>query len=222
MRSAGDERWIPRHGVMSSYPGSESMDSTTPFGAMATTRSCRPSMPLYRVGELLKKGRRAWPAGSEFAFGPGGHELTIFQASIEPGLVEDVRRGPAEFALIVEAPVIVLAFRFGETGRWEEAPYCWHLQPEFRQIIPAAAEAAEARALLWITLVGADDGLIHAQRGMTLSPPFTRALHDAIRRQAMSPFDPKHCTAAISRLFVDCPNPGDRLRSAIARTLGNG
>ncbi len=207
---------------MSSFPGSESIDSTMSFGAMATPRSYRPSMPLYRVGELLKKGRRSWPSGSEFAFGPGGHELTIFHPSIEPRLVEDVRRGPAEFALIVEAPVIVLAFRFGKTAGWEETPYCWHLQPEFRQIIPAAAEADEARALLWITLVGANDGLIHAQRGMTLSPPFTRALHDAIRRQAMSPFDPKDCTAAIRRLYVDRPNPEDRLGIAVARTPGNG
>lgn len=207
---------------MSSFSGSGSIDSAMLFGAMATTRSCRPSMPLYRVGELLKKGRRAWPAGSEFAFGPAGHELTIFHPSIEAGLVEDVRRGPAEFALIVEAPVIVLAFRFGEAGGWYEAPYCWHLQPEFRRIVPAAVEADEARALLWITLVGADDGLIHAQRGMTLSPPFTRALHDAIRSQAMSRFDPNQCTEAISRLYRDRPDTFDRLRGAIARTPGNG
>ncbi len=41
--------------------------------------------------------------------------------------------------------------------------------------------------MLWITLVGAEDGIIHAQRGMTLSPAFTRELHDAIRTQAMRP-----------------------------------
>ncbi len=130
-------------------------------------------------------------------------------------------RGPAEFALIVEQPVLVLAYRFGEAIRWEDTPYSWHLQPESRRVVPAAAVAPEARALLWITLVGSDDGIIHAQRGMTLSPPFTRALHDAIRAQAFRPFDPCACTAAIANLYLSHPDPLDRLERAVARTMGN-
>lgn len=204
---------------MSYLPGSGPVDSAKFYGAMPRTR--RAVAPVYRVGELLHRGRRDWPAGAEFAFGPGGHELTVFHPAIEPELIDDFRRGPAEFALIVEQPVIVLAFRFGASGDWDEAPYCWHLQPEFRRVVPAAAVAPEARALLWITLVGAVDGLIHAQRGMTLSPPFTRALHDAICSQAMRPFDPNDCTAAITSLYLDRPEPMARLESAIARTMGN-
>jgi hypothetical protein len=181
----------------------------------------RPVTPVYRVGELFHRGRRRWPQGAEFAFGPGGHELTVFSPAIGPELVEDVRRGPGEFALIVRKPVLVLAYRFGESIPWEDVPYCWHLQPEFRRVVPAAVVAPEARALLWITLVGAEDGIIHAQRGMTLSPPFTRALHDAIRDQAMSPFDPSGCTAAISSLYPPDLDTVDRLESAVARTMGN-
>jgi hypothetical protein len=181
----------------------------------------RPVAPVYRVGELLHRGRRRWPSGAEFAFGPGGHELTVFSAGIGPDLVDAVRRGPAEFALVVEGPVIVLAYRFGESIPWGDAPYCWHLQPEFRRVVPAAVVAPEARALLWITLVGADDGIIHAQRGMTLSPPFTRALHDAIRAQAMSPFDSTDCTLAISSLYPPHCDTVDRLESSVARTMGN-
>jgi hypothetical protein len=181
----------------------------------------RPMAPVYRVGELFHRGRRQWPRGAEFAFSPGGHELTVFSPAIGPELIDDVRRGPAEFALIVQNPVIVLAYRFGESIPWEDVPYCWHLQPEFRRVVPAAVVAPEARALLWITLVGADDGIIHAQRGMTLSPPFTRALHDAIRHQAMSPFDSSDCTAAISSLYPPHQDTVDRLASAVARTMGN-
>lgn len=181
----------------------------------------RPVAPIFRVGELFRRGRREWPCGAEFAFGPGGHELTIFRRGIGPELIDDVRRGPAEFALIVRGPVIVLAYRFGASIAWEDVPYCWHFQPEFRRVVPAAVVAPEARALLWITLVGADDGLIHAQRGMTLSPPFTLALHDAIREQALSPFDPSDCTAAISRLYPPNLDTVDRLASAVARTMGN-
>src|SRR5262249_7488259 len=177
--------------------------------------------PVYRVGEVFSRRRRSWPAGAEFAFGPGGHGLTLFHPLIRPELIEDVRRGPAEFALIVRPPVIVLAYRFGETIPWEDTPHSWHLQPEFRRVVPATIVTPEIRSLLWITLVGAEDGIIHAQRGMTLSPPFTRALHDAIRAQAMSRFDSHACTAAISALYPPDLDTVDRLDMAVARTMGN-
>jgi hypothetical protein len=204
---------------MSYLPEPDSVGSAKVSGIIPRTR--RAVAPVYRVGERFHRGRADWPAGSEFAFGPGGHELTLFRSGIGPELIDDVRRGPAEFALIVEQPVVVLAYRFGDSIPWEDAPYSWHLQPEFRRVVPAAVVAPEARALLWITLVGAEDGIIHAQRGMTLSPPFTRALHDAIRAQAMRPFDPCDCTSAISNLYLAHPDSIDRLEIAVARTMGN-
>jgi hypothetical protein len=75
--------------------------------------------------------------------------------------------------------------------------------------------------LLWISLVGAEDGMIYAQRGMTLSPGFTRALNDAIRAQALMAFDPEECTMAIARVFLDYPTTVARLPLALARTMGN-
>ena len=79
----------------------------------------------------------------------------------------------------------------------------------------------ETRALLWISLVGADDGIIHAQRGIALSPSFTLALHGAIRAQALTAFDPEQCTLAISKIFLSRPATVDRLPQAVARTMGN-
>ncbi len=215
--AAGDEVVEEAEMDYVSEPGS--VDSAPLAGVMQRARRSVP--PAYRVGEPFHRGRRDWPAGSEFAFGLAGHELTLFHPEIGPDLIDDVRRGPAEFGLIVRQPVIVLAYRFGDAIPWEDTPYSWHLQPEFRRLIPAAVGAPEARALLWITLVGAEDGIIHAQRGMTLSPPFTRALHDAIRTQAMRPFDPCACTSAISNLYLTRPDPIDRLDIAVARTMGN-
>ena len=184
-------------------------------------RADRPVVPVYRVGELLKQGRRGWPEGSQFSFGPGCYELSLFHQKIDDDLVEGVRRGPAEFALIVVAPVIVLAYRFGESILWNDVPYSWHLQPATRRFVPALVDSPETRSLLWITLVGAGDGIIHAQRGMTFSPSFTRVLHEAIRTQAMSAFRPEDCTKAISRIYLKYPKTVDRLAIASARTMGN-
>ena len=185
------------------------------------SRADGPVTPIYRVGEIFQRRRREWPEGAEFGFGPGVHELTLFHSEIGDELVDGVSRGPAEFALIVEPPLIVLAYRFGDAIPWSDVPYVWHLQPEGRRFIPDRVTSTEARSLLWITLVGARDGLIHAQRGMTLSPSFTQAIHDAIRAQAMSPFHPEGCTRAISRIYVKYPSMLDRLNIAAVRTMGN-
>jgi hypothetical protein len=176
---------------------------------------------VYRVGEFFHRGRHSWPEGAQFACGPGGYELTLFHAEIGEELVDDLRRGPAEFGLIVESPLIVLAYRFGNSIPWNDIPYSWHLQPKERRVLPKRIRSPQARSLLWITLVGARDGMIHSQRGMTLSPAFTRALQAAIRTQAMKAFDPDGCTAAISSLYLDYPRTVDRLEIAQARTMGN-
>ena len=131
----------------------------------------KPSLvSVYRVGEPFRRGYRSWPKGSQFTYGPGGLELTIFHHHIREDAVADVLRGSAEFALIVDLPVIVLAYRFGESIPWNDVPYSWHLQPVSWRVVPPREHSPEARVLLWISLVGADDGIIHAQRGMTLSP----------------------------------------------------
>jgi hypothetical protein len=179
------------------------------------------SVRPYRVGELLVRGHHCWPEGAQLALGPGRFELTIFRRDDCANLMADVQRGEAEFALIVDLPVIVLAYRLGELGAWNDVPFSWHLQATKAKIVPRLDHAAEARALLWISLVGAEDGIIQAQRGMTLSPAFTFALREAIRAQAMTTFDSEECTLAISRLYLKHPSIAERLSLAAARTMGN-
>jgi hypothetical protein len=178
-------------------------------------------VPIYRVGELFRHGHYSWPAGSRFTYSPGGLELTLFHPEIRDDMVDDVRRGEAEFAMIIEPSVIVLAYRFGHAILWEDVPYSWHLQPADWRVVPSITHSPETRALLWISLVGANDGIIHAQRGIALSPSFTLALNRAIRAQAMAEFDAEECALAISKIFLGHRDTADRLSQAVARTMGN-
>jgi hypothetical protein len=181
----------------------------------------RSLVPVYRVGELFCRGRETWPEGGQFTYSPGGLELTLFFSDIREDVVNEVRRGEVELALIVELPLIVLTYRFGQSIPWDDVPYSWHLQPVSWRVVPSVERSLESRALLWITLVGAEDGIIHAQRGVTLSPSFTRSLHGAIRTQAMMAFDPEECTRAVSKVFLNYPTTVDRLALTEARTMGN-
>ena len=184
-------------------------------------RSKPARVPVYRVGEPLICGRREWHEGAQFIYSPSGLELTLFRRDVGDDVVTDVMRGPAEFAMIVDSPLIVLAYRFGESIPWNDSPYSYHLQPADWQVIPSLDHSPEARALAWISLVGARDGIIHAQRGMTLSPVFTSMFHQAVRAQAIISFDPQECTSAISRLYLNHSSVVDRLSLAVVRSMGN-
>ena len=181
----------------------------------------QPTVPTYRVGELLQKGRRRWPAGAQYSYGPNGHELTLFHSRIDDRLVNDVRSGETEFAVVVSRPLVVLAFRFSDSIPWNDVPYCWYMYPPHCRMAPPKEFSTHTRALLWATLVGANDGVIHAQRGLTLSPEFTRVLHDAIRAQVSTPFDPHAYMVSVNDLLAAHPNPLERLSLAQIRTIGN-
>lgn len=179
------------------------------------------NVPAYRVGERLRRDRASWPICAQYGYGPCGHELTLFEADPTPEEIDDVRRGEAVFALTVLGPVFYLAFRFGEAADWRDVPYAWHVQHIEARATPPTASSSEDRALLWISLVGADDGVIRAQRGVTLSPSFTRSLHQAIRDQAEAPFDPLECTLAIAEACRLRPDASQRLVQASAWSRGN-
>ena len=182
----------------------------------------RPRVPSYRVGEPLVVGRKQWPAGVQYGFGPDGHQLTLFVSAVPPRMIEDVRLGEAEFALLGGgSPVFLLAYRLGETAEWNAVPFGWHLQHAESRAVPASHPSPEHRALLWISLVGADDGIIHAQRGVALSPAFTQALHQAIQTQAMGPFQPLECVLALSEILRDEPSVSLRIHAADVRTMAN-
>ena len=139
-----------------------SQESTAPLPYM-------PVEPPARTGlsgrGAARRGRRHWPEGTQYSYGLNGHELTLFLAGVDDQLVDDVKYGEAEFAVIVEHPVLVLAYRFGQSIRWSDVPYTWHLQPARCRVTPPLEASPESRALLWITLVGADDGIIHRSGG---------------------------------------------------------
>jgi len=181
----------------------------------------RPRVPSYRVGEPFLAGRSGWPTGAQYDFGADGHQLTLFEPSIEQSRIEDVRRGRAEFVLLGEAPVFLLAYRLGEAAGWNAVPYGWHLQHVEIRAVPASNPSPEHRALLWISLVGADDGVIHAQRGVALSPSFTHALHQAIQAQATQFFNPLECMLSLSELLRIQPTLSRRIDNMGVRTLAN-
>ncbi len=173
----------------------------------------------YRVGEPFRSGRTVWPQETFYGIDRDGYLLTLFRTRIATEDREACGRGPVELALIVEEPLAVLAYRFGDAGQWDTIPYAWPLSTGRQgRFVPPARIASGACALLWVSLVNAETGLIEAQRGLVLNPEFTLLLNQAIRRQAREPFDAESYVRAIATLHASLPSASGLVQRAVARS----
>jgi len=170
-------------------------------------------MHQYEVGKPYHPNRRSWPERGVYEYRGGQHELLLFWSQPTTKEVEDVKRGPAEFALYTEGPLIVFLFRFGRNTPWSDSPYTIHLTLPDERTLPPPVASTETRILLHVVLVDAATGIIRALRAVTLSPEFTAALQDAIRAQSEQPFHPAAYDAAIAGIYRRFPH-SDRLAAA--------
>src|SRR3954452_5676942 len=126
--------------------------------------------PLNRLGGLLSWARE--PArtpsleGAEYRYRLGRHRLTLALHGVPRRHQAAVGRAVAEFALVVEWPLLVFGYRFGNATPWSwAAPYNWHFAPPAERVVPAAIDLtpdsyARLWATLWITLVDVGDGRV--------------------------------------------------------------
>src|SRR3954451_10298344 len=105
-----------------------------------------------------------WIESAEYQYRLGRHRLTLAFPGVPSRLEAAVGGAEAEFALVVEGPLLVLGYRFGDAVPWSwAAPYNWHFAPAAERVVPAAIDLtpdtyARLWATLWITLVDAADG----------------------------------------------------------------
>lgn len=174
----------------------------------------------YTVGKPYNPHIKHWPVEcAHYTLRRGHHELLMFLARPTDREVESVRQGPAEFALYVEPPVLMLVYRFEPGLPWSDAPCSIHLVPPDERELPAAIETEETRALLRVLLIDAGTGILLAIRAVSLSPTFTSALHAAIRAQAVAEWD--HLAYDAKLAAIRCrAEPAELARVAAVRCRG--
>lgn len=183
-------------------------------------------MHMYVTGQLYHPNRTSWPEAVEYNYREGGHALRLFFTSPDPGEVEGAAVGTAEFALLVERDALFLLFQFGggEPGvglPWADASYNWWLNPPEMRTLPNPEPDSEERALLSVFLIDAATGILRAQRALTFSSEFTRALHAAIRKQSRTAWEgPAAYGKALDRLYRRYPDPTALLAAASVHCQG--
>lgn len=175
-------------------------------------------MHRYEVGQLYHPKRTTWPEGAQYSYRAGAHELLLFIGSPTEHEVEAIRHGASEFALTTDGVALCLLWHFAPL-RWGDAPYFYWLVPDAERTTPPSIDpAGTTRALLSVTLIDAQTGIIRALRATSWSPAFTAAMHQAIRRQVE--LGPRHHAYEhdIERL-LSRPT-ASLVTRAIARTTG--
>ena len=74
--------------------------------------------------------RIPWLEGADYQYRLGSHQLILATCGVARCYEAAVGRAEAEFALVVEGPLLVFGSRFGDTLPWSwAAPYNWHFAP---------------------------------------------------------------------------------------------
>lgn len=169
------------------------------------------------VVDVLPDGIR-----SRYLYSGGEHDLELSGARLTRRHADAVRDGSAEFALLIEEPVVFLCSRFGDAVPWTASPYSWHLTPrELQSIPPLPSSPEERRAFLAITLTDPGGGPARATRNVTLALDFTRALNEAIRDQARLAFSVTSYNRIVTDIRRRCPTAQALAAKASIRCLGS-
>ena len=159
---------------------------------------------------------------SRYLYSGGEHDLELSGARLSRRHADAVREGVAEFALLIEEPVVFLCSRFGDAVPWTASPYSWHLTPrELRSIPPQPSSPDERRGFMAITLIDRSGGPARATRNVTLSLDFTRALNEAIRDQARLAFSVTSYNRIVTDIRRRYPTAQALAAKASIRCLGS-
>ena len=147
----------------------------------------------------------------------GSHRLILGNRDLTARQVAAVKHAEAEFALVVEKPLIVLGARFGSHPWVWTAPYNWHFAPPAERVVPARLPLTpETFSRLWsslrIAIVDPATRRTHTRRAVALRPEFTHALHAALREQALRPFHVEAADRALDRLKFSSESLESRIR----------
>jgi hypothetical protein len=164
------------------------------------------------------RGAVTWDLGSHYQYRSERHELIRVVERVNDKHMAAIRHGTAEFALVLEGPLLVFCSQFGEVLPWSASSYLWHRLPRGERTLPSGQGTASS-VTLDVSLLDARDGQTRAARAVLLPSAFVRVLHEAILEQARFPFDPSAERRALDALRRRCPSTRALVAYATVRAV---
>lgn len=163
------------------------------------------------VGELYNPARRSYPTKEEVRLGRNIHELVRFWPAPSPDEVAAHESGAAQFALVDEAPhLLVLAYQYA-TLDWSDSPFQIHRSTTDHQAWPMGG--AGSGILFRTVLVDAESGVIRSMRYDKWSAEFSNAVRISVAEQLLYEFDDDAAAQRLAALYDEHRTPAELVRS---------
>ncbi|HXB72400.1 MAG TPA: hypothetical protein VNY05_29450 [Candidatus Acidoferrales bacterium] len=104
---------------------------------------------MLAVFRAFLPGKPRLAPTTNYNFRGGQDELLLILDEFSDREIEAVRRGAAEFALLVHRGIIFLLYRFGDAIPWSDCPYSiWLIKPEEQTAPQNEGPSKPGRSLL--------------------------------------------------------------------------
>jgi len=143
-------------------------------------------MNITEIGKLFFPGRTHWREGVWFDYTAIGPVLVFAFKNPSDEEILAARKGKVELALYDDPPVLFILHRIEGLEDWSDCPFSIRI---YAEPPPMPEQVPDGSGLgLYIALVDANTGILHAQRLVGTSTEFARELLAAIHRQLEAPF----------------------------------
>jgi hypothetical protein len=148
------------------------------------------------------------------------HELVLVYPGITEREIAAVKWGKASFALVVEPPLILLCFRFGDAIGWSIAPCPWNQNPGAGGMLANENDLGMVMiSSVCVSLIDASTSVTRAQRVVPLSRSMSRAWVASMRRQSLQHCSNARYRAALAQFCRRFPRPDTLVAQAIASSV---
>lgn len=171
----------------------------------------------FQVGQPLIPGRDNLPEGIGYSYDRGGHLLLVRYNDLTQEQIQQHKDGKTAFALLVHGSALFILSRLAFDGGWSDTPYNWWEAPAPERQRPDLSSGAAA---VVVVLVEARTGIVKSLKLMSWTRKFTKALHEALAKQARSAYDPRQYQKDIQSAYRKWESPDAMAADAIARCIG--
>lgn len=171
------------------------------------------------VGEIYSSKHSEYSEATQYCYHNGEHDLALFWSRPTLKEINGFLGQPVELALHVEQSVLFLLYRIADTCEWSDVAFNIHQLRAEERIVPA--DIPGSRAVLQMTLVNADNGIILAKRMLSIGPAMTQALRHTLQEQMQTPCSRPQYMEQVKHAYARYPDSDAMLKDCwMMETVG--
>lgn len=177
-------------------------------------------MTNRQPGEIYSSWHTEYSEATQYCYYNGMHDLALFWSGPTLKEINGFNKQPVELSLYVEQSVLFLLYRIVDICEWSDVAYNIHQLQANEQSTPT--DSPGTHAVLQMTLVNVDNGIIVAKRMLSISPVMTQALRHTLQEQLQTPITRADYESQVKQAYARHPDSDSMLKDAwLTDTVGS-